>query len=268
MFNFIKKENGEYKIIIDDINNIEKQFNIKFPDVLKDYYLKYNGSQIKECVFEINSIQFDVNEIIPIKYGTCSFEKEYDLVIKNEYISNIYVPFAKDSANQSYYFNLKDNKVYYISLDDITNPIFICDNIEEFFEILNLCLDNNTIKYSDNFIISNDNPVKIIAYSSLIWVYSKKKIKGKYIIEAYLSNNKRIKFGTFNNEEEIMAVFEKLSKKNSNLLCGYNKENIAKYNKINVAYKEQKVADIKGIIVFILFIILMILVIIYNVFYI
>ena len=89
---------------------------------------------------------------------------------------------------------MKDNKIYYISIDDIINPIFICDSIDEFFEILNLCLDNSDIKYLDNYMISNDNPIKVVRYSDLVWVYSKKKMDNKYTIKGYLSNNKEEEF--------------------------------------------------------------------------
>ena len=267
MYNFIENNDNRSKLNVDDIIEIENKFSIKFPDILKEYYLKYNGCQIKECSFSINEKEYDVNEIISVKYGKYSFENEYKNVIENKYISNIYIPFAKDISNQSYYFNLKDNKIYYISIDDITNPIFICDSIDEFFEILNLCLDDNDIKYLDNYIISNNNPVKVIRYSDLVWIYSKKKMDNKYTIKAYLSNNKQIHFCILDKKEEINDIFKKLSQKNSNILCGYNKENKKKYNKINVAYKEQKSADFKGYFVLVLFIIIMILAIIYNVFY-
>ena len=267
MYSFIESNDAKCQLNIDDILEIENKFNIKFPNILKEYYIKYNGSQIKECYFSINGNDYNVNEIISLKYGKYSFEKEYEQVIENRYISNIYIPFAKDISNQSYYFNLKDNKIYYISIDDIINPIFICDSIDEFFEILNLCLDNSDIKYLDNYMISNDNPIKVVRYSDLVWVYSKKKMDNKYTIKGYLSNNKEEEFCIVNTKEEMKEVFEKLSQKSPNLLCGYNKENIAKYNRINVAYKEQKKADLKGYFVFVLFIIIMILAIIYNVFY-
>ena len=176
MYSFIESKDAKCQLNIDDILEIENKFNIKFPNILKEYYIKYNGSQIKECYFSINGNDYNVNEIISLKYGKYSFEKEYEQVIENRYISNIYIPFAKDISNQSYYFNLKDNKIYYISIDDIINPIFICDSIDEFFEILNLCLDNSDIKYLDNYMISNDNPIKVVRYSDLVWVYSKKKM--------------------------------------------------------------------------------------------
>lgn len=42
--------------------------------------------------------------------------------------------------------------------------------------------------------ISNDNPIKVVRYSDLVWVYSKKKMDNKYTIKGYLSNNKEEEF--------------------------------------------------------------------------
>ena len=73
MYSFIESKDAKCQLNIDDILEIENKFNIKFPNILKEYYIKYNGSQIKECYFSINGNDYNVNEIISLKYGKYSF---------------------------------------------------------------------------------------------------------------------------------------------------------------------------------------------------
>ena len=161
MFNFIEKENIEKNVTIDYIDEVEKKFNIKFPYILRKFYLNHNFADLKECVFRIEGIKdvdFSLDCFIPLEYGTVSFEKEYKYVLEDEYISNEFVPLAVDMDGDNYYWNQKDGMVYYISHENVEYPIIVCKSVDNFFEILNNCCDkiitvpnlNKMNKYADS----------------------------------------------------------------------------------------------------------------------
>lgn len=143
MYKFIKSEEQYKKITTNYIDEIENKFNIKFPNILKEYYLNYNCAEEKECTFKVRGIDEDfvLDFIIPLKYGNCNLEKEYEWVLKNDYISNKYIPLAYDIDSNMYYWDSKNGKVYYISNENVENPILICNSVDEFFDILNRCCE-------------------------------------------------------------------------------------------------------------------------------
>jgi len=138
MFNFIKKENEKARITEEYIGNIEKKLDIKFPTVLREYYLQHNGAEIEECSFEMYDIEFSVLSICDF-YGTMTVEKIIENDLRNDDIPNECYPIAEDDINR-YYWNTADDKIYYYEKDE-EEPTVICESIEAFFEILNKSFD-------------------------------------------------------------------------------------------------------------------------------
>lgn len=184
MFKFIESEDLEKNVTNDYINELEKKMKIAFPSILREYYLKHNFSKDKECTFRIEGIDADfiLDTIIPLKYGTIPLEKEYKLVLENEYISNENIPLAVDMDADNYYWNSNTGKVYYISHENVENPILVCNSVEEFFEILNKSVDesitipnlNITKKKTSNSRQNNnkkkDTQNNIIFYATIIFI--------------------------------------------------------------------------------------------------
>lgn len=142
MFKFIESLESEKNVSNNYIDEIGKKYNINFPNILREYYLNYNCSKLKECTFKIEDIdgegsEFILDTIIPLKYGTICLEKEYEWVLKDEYIPNDFIPLAYDMNSDRYYWNSKTGKVYYISDENVENPILLCNSVDEFFDILN-----------------------------------------------------------------------------------------------------------------------------------
>ena len=149
MFKFIKAENEEFNITEEYVRNIENKLNIKFPKSLREFYIEHNGAEIKECKFLLHNMEFLVCSICNLKYGSLPVEKILEYDSKNEYIPNECYPIAEDDIN-IYYWNTKDDKVYYYMHDDIEHPIEICKSVKNFFEILNSCSEGTVeIKNSD-----------------------------------------------------------------------------------------------------------------------
>jgi len=179
MFKFIESEELDKKVTEDYINELEKKMKIVFPNILREYYLKHNFSKEKECTFRIEGIDADfiLNCIIPLKYGKVSLEKQYEWVLKDDYLSNELIPLAIDMDEDNYYWNSKTGKVYYISLSNVENKILVCNSVDEFFEILNKSVDEvitipnlNNIRKSNSTSKNIDVKNKIISWIILIFI--------------------------------------------------------------------------------------------------
>lgn len=181
MFKFIEKECSDKNVTNDYIDKVEKELNVKFPKVLREFYLKYNFSQQKECTFKIEGIDdyFILDTIIPLKYGTIPLEKEYKWVLENECISNEHIPLAVDMDGDYYYWHSQNGKVYYISHENVENPILVCKNVDDFFEILNNSSEKEIIVPNYNFKVSKNTLNK----PSII---KNKKVKDAIIYIAFI----------------------------------------------------------------------------------
>ena len=191
MFKFIESLESEKNVSNNYIDEIGKKYNINFPNILREYYLNYNCSKLKECTFKIEDIdgegsEFILDTIIPLKYGTICLEKEYEWVLKDEYIPNDFIPLAYDMNSDRYYWNSKTGKVYYISDENVENPILLCNSVDEFFDILNRsCEELITIT---NLNKQKDTICKIKT-NIVVDIYNVKNIlkyNGKFILKCNL----------------------------------------------------------------------------------
>lgn len=122
------------------IKEIEKQFKIKIPEVLKKYYLKYGNSHIKTCEFNVDGLLTDVSEIVSInKNDSSSFYQVMDYGRSDGWIPDYFYPFAHDSGGNYYFWNAKNEHIYLILDDDIDNPFEVCKSMKKFFKILENC---------------------------------------------------------------------------------------------------------------------------------
>ena len=71
-----------------------------------------------------------------IKDSTVALEEIMQWDRNDGYISDKMVPLAYDQSRERYYWNTEDEKVYFIDGMDLENPIYICENISEFFKLL------------------------------------------------------------------------------------------------------------------------------------
>lgn len=139
MFNFVIKKNKEAYISLNYIESLENEFSINFPDILKEYYLEYNGAEIKECRFSKYGLEFCVMLIVAINYGTMPFEKIVKFNRNNDSEYKNFFPLAVDEDEDEYYWDADTGAVYYLSFSNAEHPILICSSVEEFFFMLNKC---------------------------------------------------------------------------------------------------------------------------------
>lgn len=137
MFEFIDQEAPECNVDVEFVDSIEQRLGIRFPTVLKEYYLQHNGAEIYESPFICNGSRFCVIEMLTMKYGTlpvdvlCIHQAEADEIPAG------YIPFALDEDYDYFYWHKDTGRVVFISREDAENPMPVCDSMDEFFSILN-----------------------------------------------------------------------------------------------------------------------------------
>ena len=136
MYSFVKAQSENTHILSRDIMEIESKYNIKFPEVLREYYLKHNGDKIRLCIFKVDDEEFGVAEIVELKYGNCSFEKLVENDMEDGFIDEHLYPLACNEGGDYFYWDIRDENVYMLYCDDIENPVWICASVKEFFDLL------------------------------------------------------------------------------------------------------------------------------------
>jgi len=138
MYDFVinkKCKHQENEIII---KNIEKKYSIKIPDILKEYYLKYDNEPIKNC--KVKEDMLSIVQITPINSSEeYSFEKLKEEYLNEAGIPESIYPLAEDKGGDLYCWDSKTENVYYYFHEFIDEPNKVCNSIEEFFK----CLENS-----------------------------------------------------------------------------------------------------------------------------
>lgn len=137
MYLFIDRENEKAKVPLDQINQLENHWGLVFPDALKEYYIQHNGAVIHECSFQRYGMDFCLVRFFTINYGTNPLEKHYFNARRNSAVPKSFVPFALDEDEDFYYWDSENGKIYYLSLENVENPIELCDSMSAFIKILN-----------------------------------------------------------------------------------------------------------------------------------
>lgn len=136
MYSCIKTIKDDEKISIDDVLEIEQRFGFKMPEILRDYYLMYNGASIYNCVFSIDGYEVEVAKLVELKYGVLPLEKIIEMDREDGFIPSNMIPVARNSGGDYYYWNDQSGQVYLYLSDCVEDPILICENLEEFFALL------------------------------------------------------------------------------------------------------------------------------------
>ena len=136
-YRFIAYDTGEENVPLEYIQKVEQQWNIQFPEVLKEYYLHHNMAVTKDTSFTVHGLEFYLNFMAPLCYGDLPVEKLLGMMAKKSYYPKALVPLAEDTEGDYFYWDRISGKVYYICRENVENPIPICDSVEAFIELLN-----------------------------------------------------------------------------------------------------------------------------------
>lgn len=152
------EDDGKYvPVTNEDIDRIEKKFGITFPDILREYYLKYNAKWIHGV--EIHAPGRDESDICtilplintPINEFGIKNEFSVECIKDNEMnepeelgylrIRNNFIPLALDNCGDIYYWDSNDGKVYIsYNADEDENgleiPYYVCSSVDEMFKLM------------------------------------------------------------------------------------------------------------------------------------
>lgn len=137
-----------YDINEDDLVDIENNYGFVFPQILKEFYLGYNGASIKELYVSVGYHEFGIHHIFPVRYrwkyegNTVVPERadkgqlEYFMDMSSDIDSiraNNLVLFADDVGGDEYFWQIGTGTVYLIRFDDVDEPILAFESVEAFF---------------------------------------------------------------------------------------------------------------------------------------
>ena len=137
-YRFIARDTGEDNVTPEYIRQLEEKLDIRFPQVLVEYYLHHNMAETKEEVcFRVFNLEFYLNYLNPLRYGDVPVEDLLKYMAGKPYLSPNLIPLAEDEEGDNFYWDSKTGKVCYICRENVMNPIPICDSVEAFIELLN-----------------------------------------------------------------------------------------------------------------------------------
>ena len=129
----VKFKFSEKKLLRSEIEEFEREYNIKLPDELKNLLLQYNGGVLEK---EMKDYAFAF--LRPIKYGINTLEVAIDdLQITEHHIPREEIPFADDQFGNIFAISTRpeDYGKIYIWYMDVGEPRreFVANSLEEFF---------------------------------------------------------------------------------------------------------------------------------------
>ena len=136
MYNFLKETTKHNHTAISDITRIEEKYSIKFPSILKNFYLDYDENKINLCKFNVDGYSCEVAKIIPLNANGLTFEKIVENDRADGFIDKDFYPIASNRGGDFYYWSSKTGKVYLVLADDIDNPFVVSSNVETFFSLM------------------------------------------------------------------------------------------------------------------------------------
>lgn len=145
MYDFVKGKEGRHFESLKKIGELEKKYSVVFPEILNEYYFKYDGEKIDLAAITVNGYKCEVAKIVPIISEKMDFEVIADNDRADGFIPEEYYPIARDRGGDYYYWDAKTGEVYLVLVDDFENPFKVADTVEEFFVKLSDCKQKDSV---------------------------------------------------------------------------------------------------------------------------
>jgi hypothetical protein len=114
--------NVDVALSLNDIAKVETEISLTLPEPLRNHYLRWNGGQPEPCVYEDETIDTIIAEILPLKSGAGrgTASKAYrTLVLEKKIMPKHFFPFAVDGGGDYFFADCSnpDARVYFFRGD-------------------------------------------------------------------------------------------------------------------------------------------------------
>jgi len=92
-----------------EIEEIERDLKISFPQEIQDFYLKNNGGRYDKNLFEHEDDGYKIHNFLSLKHGPGTIESAFkSAFLDNELMPKNLVPFAIDAGGDFFCFSIAD----------------------------------------------------------------------------------------------------------------------------------------------------------------
>lgn len=112
-----------------DLRELEDQYGFRFPDVIRQFYLQYNGGRLERRHYVVQDDTCVLNHLYSIKYGVATLNMKMELNYVDEWWPKELIPFGYDGGGNSFCFHKTSGKIYYVyedTYDDDDNVPIEC----------------------------------------------------------------------------------------------------------------------------------------------
>lgn len=150
MFDFIRIQHPD-PISEQDLDEMERQYDLQIPSILRDFYFSCNGCDMHPIVYPFNHQLFTVMHFLPVLSGWMSADHILELYTLSGRISRGFWPLATSENGDDFYLDTRKNQVYLLSYDHPDAKVLAAYSIEDFFQRLDRSFalrkdDNNPMK--------------------------------------------------------------------------------------------------------------------------
>ena len=136
-FDFIRNIEKASPVREPQIIAVERAFNIRFPEVLREYYMKANGCYTRNFSLDLEAFIYEVNCVLPIAGPPLTVEKLKRRIMDNPDIPASFFPIAVDYGSGIYFWDSLTGEVWYVRDTDGTRPNRLFSSVDEMFMAMN-----------------------------------------------------------------------------------------------------------------------------------
>lgn len=136
MFSFLNKHSLPVPVSEADFHQIEEEFQITLPPLLKDFYRNYNGLSMRSVLFHVDGHEYAVERFFAVGAGSMSADRIMEIYRLCRYVPDGYFPLALSYDGDEFFVDTRNDGVYYVSLDNHRKYIPIVPTLEDFFDLL------------------------------------------------------------------------------------------------------------------------------------
>ncbi len=129
---------NSFALPLDDeqIADFEKEYGLQLPELLKEFYRKYNGRRIHPVSFQYKGQDFQVDGFIPLLVGSVSVDHILDIYRNANRIPAGWIPLAVSDSGDDYFLDSENGPVYLVEIDRPCHHIEAAQSLEAFFRFM------------------------------------------------------------------------------------------------------------------------------------